>query len=121
MQKGLAAGQIRACSIGFLPLRWDYNKSRDGVDFHEIMLTEISAVSLPACAGAVLDGPVKSLKQQMKDDAAELQKVAAADRAYVAEAKRLEAVEAYLASTTPAQRKREREAALHRIMGGEQT
>ena len=67
VQKGLASGQIRACSIGFMPLRWDFNKSRDGVDFHEIMLTEISACSLPACPGTILDGPVKSLQQQAAD------------------------------------------------------
>ena len=113
VQKGLASGQIRACSIGFLPLLWDYNKSRDGVDFHEIMLTEISACSLPACPGAVLDGPVKSLTQK----AAEYRKQMAEDLAYVAKAKRAEEVEAYMARTTPEQRRREREATLLRIRG----
>ena len=62
LQRALAAGMIRACSVGFDPIRWTYNKSRDGVDFHEISLREISAVTVPCCAGAVLDGPVKSLK-----------------------------------------------------------
>ena len=109
VQKGLASGQIRACSIGFLPLHWDYNKSRDGVDFHEIMLTEISAVSLPACAGAVLDGPVKSLKQQ----AADMRKLAADDRAFVAKEEAWERRQ----GLSPEQRKREREATLLRIRG----
>jgi phage head maturation protease len=62
LQRALAAGMIRACSVGFDPIRWTYNKARDGVDFHEISLREISAVTVPCCAGAVLDGPVKSLK-----------------------------------------------------------
>ena len=61
LQRALAAGMIRACSVGFDPIRWSYNKSRDGIDFHEISLREISAVTVPCCAGAVLDGPVKSL------------------------------------------------------------
>jgi hypothetical protein len=63
LQRALSAGMIRACSIGFDPLRWQYNKSRDGIDFHEISLREISAVTVPCCAGAVLDGPVKALPE----------------------------------------------------------
>ncbi|MGO8840915.1 MAG: HK97 family phage prohead protease [Methyloceanibacter sp.] len=61
LQRMLGAGVISACSIGFDPVRWTYNKARDGIDFHEISLIEISTVTVPCCAGAVLDGPVKSL------------------------------------------------------------
>ena len=50
LQRALAAGMIRACSVGFDPIRWSYNKSRDGIDFHEISLREISAVTVPCCA-----------------------------------------------------------------------
>ena len=114
VQKGLASGQIRACSIGFLPLSWDYNESRDGVDFHSVVLTEISACSLPACPGAILDGPVKSLTQK----AAEYRALAKADLAAVAKAKRAEEIDAYIAGTSPEQRRRVRQAALLRIMDG---
>ena len=67
MQAGLASGQVRACSIGFQPKVWSHSKQRDGIDFFAIDLMEISAVSLPACPGAVLEGPVKSMKEQRRD------------------------------------------------------
>jgi hypothetical protein len=63
LQRALVAGFCRACSVGFEPKRWSYNKERDGVDFYEINLIEISAVTVPCCAGAVLDGPVKQLSR----------------------------------------------------------
>jgi hypothetical protein len=113
LQDALAKGHSRGVSIGFEPTRWTYNKARDGVDFHEIKLTEISAVSLACCPGAYLYGPIKSLSAQ----AAEYRAVAKADMAAIAKAKREAGIEERLASTTPAQRKREREAALLRIRG----
>jgi HK97 family phage prohead protease len=113
VQDALAKGHVRGVSIGFTPTKWTYNAKRDGVDFHEIMLTEISAVSLACCPGAYLYGPQKSLTQQ----AAEYRQQAKADMAAIAKAKREAAIEERLASTTPAQRKREREAQLLRIRG----
>lgn len=61
LQNALVKGMCRACSISFLPLKWSYAKERDGINFAEIDLLEISAVTVPCCAGAILDGPVKSL------------------------------------------------------------
>jgi HK97 family phage prohead protease len=113
VQDALAKGHVRGVSIGFTPTKWTYNAKRDGVDFHEIMLTEISAVSLACCPGAYLYGPQKSLTQQ----AAEYRQQAKADMALIAKAKREAAIEERLASTTPAQRRREREAALLQIRG----
>jgi hypothetical protein len=113
IQKALADGHMRGVSIGFTPTRWTYNKSRDGIDFHETMLTEISAVSLACCPGAYLYGPVKSLTQT----AMEYRALAKADLAAIEKAKRDAEIEARMASTTPQQRKREREATLLRIKG----
>jgi HK97 family phage prohead protease len=113
LQDALSKGHMRGVSIGFTPTKWTYNAKRDGVDFHEIMLTEISAVSLPCCPGAFLFGPIKSLSAQ----AAEYRRQAEADMALVAKAKREADLEERMASTTPAQRKREREAALLQIRG----
>ena len=38
LQRALAGGMIRACSVGFDPINWTYVKARDGIDFHEISL-----------------------------------------------------------------------------------
>jgi hypothetical protein len=113
LQDALAKGHSRGVSIGFTPVKWTYSKARDGVDFHEIMLTEISSVSLACCPGAYLYGPIKSLTQQ----AAEYRRQAESDMALIAKAKREAAIEERLATTTPAQRRREREAQLLRIRG----
>ena len=57
-------------------------EARDGIDFNEVDLWEIAAVTLPACPGAILLGPAKSFQQR----ATELRKLAADDFAYVAKA-----------------------------------
>ena len=87
---------LKACSISFRPTVWKYVEARDGIDFNEVDLWEIAAVTLPACPGAILLGPAKSMEQR----AAELRKMAADDLAYVAKAKASEKAAAYIASTT---------------------
>ena len=85
VQRMLVNGMLKACSISFRPTVWKYVEERDGINFDEVDLWEIAAVTFPACPGAVLLGPVKSFQQR----AAELRKVAAADLAYVARATQL--------------------------------
>ena len=111
----LVSGMLKACSISFRPTVWKYVEARDGIDFNEVDLWEIAAVTLPACPGAILLGPAKSLQQR----AIELRKLAADDLRYVAKAKASEEAAAYIASTTFEQRMRERRAQLHRIRAGE--
>jgi phage head maturation protease len=64
----LTSGFLKACSIGFQPIKWTYNKARDGIDFAEISLIEISAVTLPCDPNAVLDGSVKALASRHYHD-----------------------------------------------------
>ena len=115
VQRMLVNGMLKACSISFRPTVWKYVEARDGIDFNEVDLWEIAAVTLPACPGAILLGPAKSMEQR----AAELRKMAADDLAYVAKAKASEKAAAYIASTTFEQRMRERRAQMHRICAGE--
>ena len=63
---------IRACSVGFDPIKWSYNKFRDGIDFHEISLREISAVTVPCCAGAVLTAPSNPSRPRKPADSVSL-------------------------------------------------
>ena len=76
LQKAIADGHHRGVSIGFQPTRWAYDKSRDGVDFLEANLIEISACSLACNPGSYLYGPAKS----MQEKAADMRKLAAEDR-----------------------------------------
>ena len=115
VQRMLVSGMLKACSISFRPTVWKYVEARDGIDFNEVDLWEIAAVTLPACPGAILLGPAKTLQQR----AIELRKLAADDLRYVAKAKASEEAAAYIASTTFEQRMRERRAQLHRIRAGE--
>ena len=50
------AGFLRACSVGFRPKRFTKNAERDGLDFFEAELLEISVVPVPANASALLVG-----------------------------------------------------------------
>jgi HK97 family phage prohead protease len=114
VQNMLVKKMLSACSISFTPIKWRPMKDgSDGILFSEIDLQEIGAVTVPCARGATLDGPVKSLAEQ----AADMRKLAAADQAYIAKAKRKAETEAYVARTTPEQRRRERQAALLRIKG----
>jgi hypothetical protein len=61
VQKMLVSKMCSACSIGFDPVSWSYNRTRDGIDFHAVSLREISTCILPCAPGATCDGPVKSL------------------------------------------------------------
>jgi hypothetical protein len=58
----IRASLIRACSIGFVPLRWSFAKgdtSRPfGVNFHEIRLLEWSCCSVPCNPACLLLGTV---------------------------------------------------------------
>lgn len=52
--QSVKAGLIRAVSIGFLPIKSDPIKGSRGRKFHEIEAFELSLVSVPAQAGAVI-------------------------------------------------------------------
>jgi HK97 family phage prohead protease len=57
-------GFIRACSVGFMPLEWQWaeEKSRPGgIDFERCELLEISVVPVPANANALVEARAKSL------------------------------------------------------------
>ena len=50
-------GVLRGCSIGFLPVKWEFSKDTKrpfGIDFHEIELCEASVVGIPAVPDALL-------------------------------------------------------------------
>ena len=51
VQKMLVSKMLSACSIGFDPITWSYNKARDGIDFSEISLREISTCGVPVLCG----------------------------------------------------------------------
>lgn len=46
--KWVDAGFLRKASVGFKPLKWEYNEKRDGFDFLEQELREWSVVPIPA-------------------------------------------------------------------------
>lgn len=60
-------GLVRAVSIGFRPLKYEMNKG-GGIDFQEIEIFELSSVSIPANADAVITA-VKSLDHQLMREA----------------------------------------------------
>lgn len=53
-------GLVRAVSIGFLPIKYAF-KDDGGIDFQEIEIYELSSVSIPANASAVITA-VKSMQ-----------------------------------------------------------
>jgi phage head maturation protease len=76
MRRGnlLNAGVVKAASIGFMPLAWDFNRQRDGIDFHETELLESSIVPVPANADCTLDaGQLKALSPDAKRRQRELE------------------------------------------------
>lgn len=60
-------GLVRAVSIGFRPLKYAYMED-GGIDFQEIEIFELSSVSIPANAEAVITA-VKSLDHKLMADA----------------------------------------------------
>lgn len=58
-------GLVRAVSIGFRPLKWSYRDDY-GIDFQEIEVYELSTVSVPANAAALITGVGKSMIQAIK-------------------------------------------------------
>lgn len=58
----MKAGSVRAMSIGFTVDEYTYNKEQDLVYFNEVKLWEISLVTIPANAQAVVTS-VKSLEE----------------------------------------------------------
>jgi HK97 family phage prohead protease len=112
--KAVSSNMVRGVSIGFRPIKWTPMKDAQGaLHFHEVDLLEISLVSVPCCQGAVIHAPAKTMQQL----ALEMKQLAAADRKWLEAHKRREAVERYVASTTPEQRKRERQATLYKLRG----
>src|SRR6478735_1306479 len=67
----IKSGVVRAVSIGFRPLKWSYRDDY-GIDFEEIEVYELSTVSVPANAAALITGVGKSMIANVKslDDAA---------------------------------------------------
>jgi HK97 family phage prohead protease len=54
-------GFIRSCSVGFLPLEWEFSEDRrGGIDFHRQELLELSLVPVPANAHALIEAQAKS-------------------------------------------------------------
>jgi HK97 family phage prohead protease len=53
------AGFVNACSVGFLPLEWEWADDPDrpwGIDFKRQRLLEVSVVPVPALPSALIDG-----------------------------------------------------------------
>lgn len=50
----IKAGFLKACSIGFRPLTWDYDDERGGVDFQTCEMLEFSICPIPANAEALV-------------------------------------------------------------------
>lgn len=65
-------GLVRAVSVGFRPIKYAYNKETGGYDFLEVEVYELSLVSIPANASAIISGVGKSVPAGIKslDDAA---------------------------------------------------
>jgi HK97 family phage prohead protease len=60
-------GFIRACSVGFLPIEWQFSDDGDrqfGIDFKRQELLELSIVPVPANQNALVQAAVKSLAQR---------------------------------------------------------
>jgi len=51
----IAHGSLKGASIGFMPVRWNFNRERGGIDFHETSLLEWSIVTTPAAPGALIE------------------------------------------------------------------
>lgn len=60
-------GLVRAVSIGFRPVKHAYRED-GGIDFQEIEIFELSSVSIPANAEAVITA-VKSIDHKLMEDA----------------------------------------------------
>lgn len=57
--RAVAGGYLKAVSVGFLPLQWSWTRDPGrplGIDFQKQALLEISVVTVPANAGALLVG-----------------------------------------------------------------
>jgi HK97 family phage prohead protease len=111
------SGMLRATSVGFVPTEAKASSEKGrlgGYDFKKQELMEFSLVPVPANPECLI---CMSAKEEREHQAQQYREQAKADLAAATEAKRLEAYEARMARTTPAQRKREREAALLRIKG----
>ena len=65
-------GLVRAVSIGFRPLKYAYNEKTGGYDFLETEVYELSLVTIPANASALISSVGKAIPQTIKsfDDAA---------------------------------------------------
>lgn len=63
---------VRAVSIGFRPIKYAFNKENGGYDFLEVEVYELSLVSIPANASAIISAVGKALPAGIKslDDAA---------------------------------------------------
>jgi phage head maturation protease len=49
-------GYVRACSVGFLPIEWEFSENRrGGIDFHRQELLELSLTPVPANAHALIE------------------------------------------------------------------
>lgn len=65
------AGFLNAVSVGFMPLKWDFAKSKDrpfGLDFQEQELLEFSAVSVPANGEALAQRVAVEADDELVDD-----------------------------------------------------
>lgn len=52
---------LRACSVGFDPIKWTVNEARGGVDYLEQELLEVSIVSIPGNSNALAEGRARGL------------------------------------------------------------
>jgi HK97 family phage prohead protease len=114
VRENIAHNVLKTASIGFVPIEFTPIKG-GGFRFEKIELMETSIVSIPASRGSLRERELTP--DERKAEAAAYRALAEADLAAVAQAQREAAVEERMASTSPAQRKREREAALIRIRG----
>lgn len=64
----IVAGLVRAVSIGFRPIGTPTLNRAGGLDFHEIEILELSTVSVPANAGAVIT-EIRAIDQRARSKA----------------------------------------------------
>lgn len=74
------AGALRAASVGFRPIKYNYNAERNGMDIEEAELLEWSVVSIPANADALVQLAIagEGGDQVMKQFAEECERVLSA-------------------------------------------
>jgi HK97 family phage prohead protease len=88
VRKMISAGVVRAASIGFVPLEWEFDvKGGPGANmlFHKIELMECSCVSIPSSRGSLREREVTPAERKAEVEAL-VKRIRADDAAYASRA-----------------------------------